>query len=230
MGFGNNASSSSLVITAAGAVAATVLTMRAIKRYWSPTIECQLKCQCGKIEGTISAKKEDSIRIVCYCEDCRQYAKFIAGLGNHPDTTIGQPHGDSRVVQVCKSAVTITKGQELLGLARKGPPNPDNKKIFMHRFYAKCCHVPLMNTVDFLGFVGVFTDFLDANQKSFAGPVAMLTEEALVDPGKREADIFVPDFLWKLVRYAPWTKAGPFDYELEPVYWGGAKDGAVKEQ
>lgn len=223
MALGNNTSASS-VAAAAAAVAATVLTLRAIKRYRSPTIDCQLRCRCGKIEGTISAKREDSIRIACYCADCRQYARFLAKQSNHEETTIGQPHGDSRVVQVCKSAVTITKGQDLLGLARKGPPDPDGKKIFMHRYYAKCCHAPLMNTVDFLGFVGVFTDFLDANHKGFAGPVAMLTEEALVDPQKREADIFVPDFLYKLVRYMPWRKAGPFDYQLEPVYWGGGNE------
>ena len=93
----------------------------------------------------------------------------------------------------------------------------------MGAFIASCCHVPLFNTVDFLGFVGVFTSFLDENHKQFDGPVCMFTEKALEDPKGREKDIFVPDFLWKLVRYYPWRKSGPFDYSLEPVYWGGDK-------
>lgn len=146
------------------------MVLRAIKRAFSPTIHCKLSCQCGKIQGHINAKWEDSIRIHCYCTDCRSYANYIAKLGNHEETTIGKPHGDNRVVQVCKSAITIEQGKDFLGLARKAPPEKAGK-LYMHRYFAKCCHVPLMNTVEFLGFVGVFTHFLDANHKQFDGPV-----------------------------------------------------------
>ena len=218
--------SSLTLTTVAGAVAATTgaaLILRAIKRAFSPTIKCHLSCECGKIQGNVRAKWEDSIRIYCYCKECRLYANYIASLGNKQDKTIGMPYGDNRVVQVCKSAITIDQGQELLGLARMAPPD-DSGKVYMHRFYAKCCHVPLMNTVDFLGFVGVFTDFLDENHKKFNGPVCMFDKEALQDPKHREADIFVPDFLWKLIRYLPWRSSGPFNYSQEPVYWGGGKD------
>lgn len=211
-------------LTVAGAVAAAAgvaLALRAIKRSFSPMIRSELSCRCGRIRGTISAKREDSIRIYCYCEDCRQYARFIAQLGDRADETIGKPHGDNRVVQVCKSAVTVREGRDLLRLARKGEKK--EKQVFMHRFYAGCCHVPLFNTVDFLGFVGVFVDFLDDEHKRFDGPACMFPEQALENPNKREPDINVPSFLWKLVRYLPWAKAGPFDYSLKPVYWGDKK-------
>jgi len=221
--------------TIAGVVAASAgiaLILRAVKRRLSPDICCKLSCKCGKVEGTICAKKEDSIRIYCYCEDCRRYARYIAGLGNKEDATIGE-YGDSRVVQVCKSAVTITKGREYLKLARKAPPDGTNstRQIYMHRFYASCCYVPLLNTVDFLGFVGVFTDFLDENHKKYAGPVCMFSEEALKDPKDRESNIFVPDFLWKLIRYLPYRNSGPFDYDiLDVVYWGVVDDRMKKGQ
>ena len=235
----NNNNKSTLVtswpmVLAAG-TAATALLVRAIRRALSPTHTTHLSCRCGQIQGTVTAKRQDSICIYCYCQDCRDYAHFIAERrGNQPDTTIGQPHGDNRVVQVCKSAVRIHQGREYMGLARKAPnddkDNDDNdpkktkrkkkKQLYMHRYYAKCCHVPLMNTVDFLGFVGIFVDALD-NVEPFDGPVCMFPEQAVVDPQGREPDIWVPDFLWKLVRYLPWRKAGPFDYDLEPVYWGG---------
>lgn len=222
-------------LTVAQATATTVgvlLVGRAIKRsFFSPTIECKLQCPCGSIQGTLRAKREDSIRINCYCEDCRQYAKFIASLGTEKDCTpcFGQVCGETRVVQVCKNAVHLDKGQELLKLATKcpkvGKDGQKAKKVYMHRFYASCCHVPLFNTVDFLGFVGVFRDFLDPEaQEQFAGPVRLFPEEAWAPSEEPEKEVCVPDFLWKLLRYAPWSKAGPFNYQLEPVYWGEEKD------
>lgn len=127
------------------------------------------------------------------------------------------------VVQVCKNAVTIHKGKEFLQLARKGPPSKDNKQMFMHRFYASCCGSPLMNTVSFLGFVGLYTDFLDDNHKQYYGPVCLFPEKALSKPNPPIPDVFVPHFLWKLVRYLPWKNSGPFDYDMEPKFWGESK-------
>lgn len=215
---GEGLTGSQIAVRALGVIG-TALVLRAIKRSVSPEIRCKLKCKCGKVEGCVKAKKEDSIRIHCFCEDCRVYARFVAAQGNHEEETIGK-NGDNRVVQVCKQAVTIEKGQEFLQLARKGPPSKDNKQLFMHRFYASCCGSPLFNTVDFLGFVGVFTDFLDENHTKFDGPVCMFPEKALNKPDPPIKDIFAPDFLWKLVRYFPWRNSGPFDYGMEPKYWG----------
>ena len=213
----------STVVAVGAAAISTLLVLRALRRRASPIITSKLACRCGKIQGEISAIHQDSIRINCYCSDCRQYAKFIASLGQQDDTTIGEC-GDSRVVQVCKSALKITEGQGLIKLARKAA-KPDGKgQVYMHRYYASCCSVPLYNTVDFLGFVGVFTDFLDERCKEYAGPVRMFPEEALSTPPNPEADIVVPDFLWKLLRYQWWRKCGPFDYTQEPVYWATVSD------
>ena len=228
----SESSSSSALMEATRALASTtivLLVVRVIRRQFSPIICSKLSCRCGKIQGQVCAKREDSIRIYCYCKDCRQYAKFIAHLGNQEDTTIGKPRGDNRLVQVCKNALTIHQGRDLLKLARKAPQKESKGKICMHRYYASCCHVPLFNTVSFLGFVGVFTDFLDSNHDKFAGPVRMYPKEALGQEEPPEPDVFALDLLWKFVRYLPWKNAGPFDYDLEPVYWGKEEQNNKKE-
>ena len=79
-----------------------------------------------------------------------------------------------------------------------------------------------MNTVDFLGFVGIFRDFFYDEQRHFAGPVSMFVEEALA-PTEKPVDISVMDFVWKLIRYYPWRKSGPFDYVLNQYTGVGTK-------
>lgn len=198
------------------------LLLRFVKRSFSPVKTEELSCACGKIKGTVSAKTEDSLSINCYCQDCRDYAAFVASQGNTPN----QCKLCSPLIQVCKNAVTITEGQDLLQLARKGDPeDKENKQLYMHRYYSKCCGVPLMNTVSFLGFVGIFKDRLSQKGNKFGSPLVRLFDnEAL--PGTKflnEADMTplrVLDFNWKLIRYMAWRSAGPFDYMQEPVYWG----------
>lgn len=150
-------------------------------------------------------------------------------MGGKEDETIGKEFGDNRVVQVCKSAIEIEKGRELLKLAIKKKEKKSGE-VFMHRYYAGCCHVPIMNTVDFLGFVGVFADFLDdeAVQK-WDGPCRMFPEEGFGQPNEPLPDVSAPPFLWKLFRYMPWRKSGPFDYSLPAVYWGEDMNGERKK-
>ena len=224
-------SSSSKSAAIAVGVVATTLLLRAMKRKFSPAICCKLRCKCGNIQGQVCAKREDSIRIWCFCDDCREYADFVAAQQRQDNKKGGvcKPiygeYGESRIVQVCKSDVTIEKGNDFLQLSRKFPPSSDGAKkgkqqIYMHRYYAKCCGVPIFQTVDFLGFVGIFTDNLDGDYDKYDGPVAMFPELALKKMEEPIADIFVPHFLYKLVRYHPYRKMGPFDYDQEPTYWG----------
>jgi Family of unknown function (DUF6151) len=200
---------------------AVTLVARTIKRQSSPEIVCALRCECGTIQGEIRAKKEDGLRLLCYCKDCQEYAKFVAHEGNKAQPALGRG-GYSSLVQVCKVAVTIHTGQDKLQLARQTAPALPNgtAPYSMHRYYAKCCHVPVMNTVKSLGFVGVLTDRLEASAcEKFAPPVRFAIESATDTP------LDIPDmtsfrFLWNLIRFAPWSGAGPFDYQQTPQYWG----------
>ena len=211
-------SNTSAIPSALGALVATAgaaLILRAIKRSYQPVVQAKLKCRCGKIRGVISAKADDSVRLHCYCKDCRAYANCIAGLGDGKSESMVYPCGESHLVQVCKSAVAIHQGKEHLKLARKSP----NQGMF--RYYASCCNTPIMNTVDFFGFVGVFEDNLDVEREKFAGPWCFCTHEASKTPLENVVPTLpVRYFLWNVLRYAPWAKSGPFDYSLKPVFWG----------
>mmetsp|Transcript_5025 Transcript_5025/g.11995 ORF Transcript_5025/g.11995 Transcript_5025/m.11995 type:complete len:225 (+) Transcript_5025:87-761(+) len=193
------------------------LAFRAVKRSRSPIIETKLCCPCGKVKGTIRAKYEDSERIYCCSTDCRAYNKAIAGLGGKCNKSLNHEYGETHVCQFCKSAATIDGGLEHIKLARKAP----NEGAF--RYYADCCNAPLMNTADFVAFVGFYEDILDENHKKFHGPVVLFENEAEKPFDLPIPKISVPRLLWGLVRYLPYRDAGPFDYGLEPFYWGDNK-------
>lgn len=201
----------------AGAVAVAwtlALLRRRVRRGRSPAIESKLACPCGKVKGTVRAIAEDSTRIRCYCNDCRDYARAVMEQGTRCTKTAAAFPSSVQILQVCKSAVTITEGRECMRLARKSPEDGG-----MHRFYCGSCHTPLMNTFDFLGFVGVLEDNLDGEREKFYGPVQIFEELAAGPIERPVPKVNMLRFLWGLVRYAPWTKAGPFDCGMTPFYW-----------
>jgi hypothetical protein len=84
-----------------------------------------------------------------------------------------------------------------------------------------------MNMISFLGFVGVLADFLDDNHRQYDGPYCLSPQEAWGQPNPPLPDASSLAFLWKVIRYLPWYKAGPFDYNMTPVYWGESNDKKV---
>lgn len=246
----SNSSTASVPTGAAVLVASTTLLLlgRYLYRQWySPVVQCSLQCRCGKIQGHIKARPFDTIRLDCYCPDCQDYAHYIAHLGGAEGATttkrtpsIRGSRGETKILQVCKSDIHISHGIEHLKLARKGPQEQSKQEgaYYMHRFYAGCCHMPLMNTIDFLGFVGVMVDALDADtvSKYYGTPVVSHPECALPttttstmteEEEKEQPMASTPRFLWNLLRYHPWRSAGSdfLKYDLEPVvYWGKDDD------
>ena len=60
---------------------------------------------------------------------------------------------------------------------------------------------------------------------------ALVAQLALKQCPHTPPDIFVPHFLWKLVRYHSSRNKGPFDYEQTPTYWGkDCQDANVKQK
>jgi hypothetical protein len=196
---------------------AVALVGRYIKRQRSPKIHSKLQCPCGSVQGYIQCIHEDSIRLWCFCDDCREYAEFVASQGG---TSVVGEYGETRLVQVCKSDLHLTQGRQWLQLSRKRPPTHGKSSVYMHRYYSKCCHAPLYQTVDFLGFVGVHLTVLDDHRSEFDGPVCMFPEKATEQCPHLPPDASIAHFLWKLIRYHFSRKLGPFDYDMEPVYWG----------
>ena len=222
----NNSSeiSSTAIAAAVGALATTILVVRAVKRSFSPNITSKLACRCDKVRGEICAKAEDSIRLWCYCEDCRNYATRIAELDDSKTTSSPMiyPCGETHIVQVCKSALSIHQGLEHLKLARK---TSSSGGTGMFRYYASCCNTPILNTWDFLGFVGVLEDNLDSEREKFQGPYCFCTKEATqtIPVSDKVPEIKVHMFMWNVLRYWPWAKAGPLNYSLKPILWGESK-------
>ncbi|MCK6550788.1 DUF6151 family protein [Myxococcota bacterium] len=125
-----------------------------------------LRCRCGRLQGVV-APTHPANRCICYCRDCRAFARH---LGHTEDVL--DAHGGSEIVQVPPANVAITQGLEELAclkLTDKG----------LMRWYARCCRTPIGNTVstrDF-SFVGLGHTCLRAGggdlDASF-GPVTMI--------------------------------------------------------
>eukprot|EP00980_Cylindrotheca_fusiformis_P028085 scaffold22578_cov164-Cylindrotheca_fusiformis.AAC.11 len=192
------------------------IAIRTVKRSKSPVIECKLACPCGSIQGKVCAKREDSFRVYCYCRDCRSYATAVLEQGKRTATNKKYIHscGECHLVQVCKNALTIEKGQDKIKLARKRP------ETGLHRYYSGCCHFPLMNVVKHMGFVGLYEDNLDDEKEKFDGPYQYSTESATKAPlDDPKPDLSLIPFIWMQIRYLPWKNAGPFDYLHPAMYW-----------
>ena len=219
-----------VALTAVG----VVMLIRSIKRSLSPTIKLKLRCRCGKIHGEINTKVEDTLRLHCYCKDCQNYAKCIAKLGGSSNKDVLKSHGETEIIQVCKSAITINNqdgGIEHLKLCQQKAGMPAGNKRGMFRYYASCCNVPIMNTWDILGFVGIIEDNIDddtrlLDKKFTIGPYSYATDEAINKPiDNVKPGLPVHRILWNLIRYLPWRHAGPFDFTAEPtMYWGSNID------
>jgi hypothetical protein len=232
-----NMAASHDALLSAAALTTTLVVVRWIqKRANTPIVRARLQCACGKVQGVVVAIPQDSLQLYCYCQDCRDYAAFVAAQKPQPQpgctkqdpTSTSSARNDCKsddddsthIVQVCKSAVTLFQGADQLQLARKSPNAPG-----MHRFYAKCCCAPVFNTVQCLGFVGVLMDRLtyEDEKRQFSSPVSCYPEfsKTATETTTFAPLLSIPDALWKLIRYVPYTRAGPFDYNQEPVYWGG---------
>ncbi|GMM83991.1 DUF6151 family protein [Pseudoalteromonas sp. MTN2-4] len=136
----------------------------------------KLKCKCGEVTGVVSNVKPGcGNRLVCYCEDCRNFAKQF----NKTDDILNE-FGGTEIFQIDPSRITINHGLEnisCLKLSNKG----------LYRWYASCCQTPIGNTVGLnLPFVGLIHSFIasDQNIDFKIGPIigSVYTEHATGNP------------------------------------------------
>lgn len=126
--------------------------------------ELELACDCGKVSGVLSdISPRKRSYLVCYCDDCQQFAKE---LGRESDVL--DSYGGTGVVQGTLAQVTIRTGQEHLKSLRL-----TSRGIL--RWYAECCNTPIANTVSAkLPFVGVVRSFVkDERAEELLGPVSL---------------------------------------------------------
>lgn len=122
-----------------------------------------LRCDCGAVQGELTASPGAGNRCVCFCDDCQAFA---AALGR-PDVL--DAWGGTDIYQTAPARLRFTQGEgelRALRLSDKG----------LMRWHTACCKTPIGNTLASprSPFVGVIHRFiaLDAPARDEAlGPV-----------------------------------------------------------
>lgn len=132
-----------------------------------------------------------SNRLICYCTDCRAFARF---LGTAP--CVLDEQGGTEIVQVAQHRLSFYQGRDLLSAIRLS----ENGMI---RWYATCCGTPIGNTAASrkTSFIGLVHSCLDHQQmdKDFGAKVAVLnTDTALgqMKPKQRGLLGVIARFIW----------------------------------
>ena len=120
-----------------------------------------LRCECDAFVATIRDVDDPKANhVVCYCADCRAYARHLG-----QETRILDMQGGTDIVQVQPHQIEFVQGADRLAvvrMTRKGP----------FRWYAACCDTPVFNTLGTpkLPFAGVIVAATDAAPDAL-GPV-----------------------------------------------------------
>jgi hypothetical protein len=89
-------------------------------------------CACGALRGEVAAAAT-TVRGVCYCRDCRAYARFLGTPG------VTDALGGTEVVATLPNHVRFTAGLDRLACMSL-------KERGLLRWYASCCNTPIANT------------------------------------------------------------------------------------
>ena len=116
-------------------------------------MDVALKCRCGALQGVARGLSEGQVRrIVCYCDDCQAYARYLGGADRVLDA-----HGGTEVTPIAPAKLRFTQGAERLACVRLSPRG-------MIRWHAACCDTPVANStpnsrIPFAGVVHTILDF-----------------------------------------------------------------------
>ncbi|HPF47658.1 MAG: hypothetical protein KDF58_12080 [Alphaproteobacteria bacterium] len=117
--------------------------------------DIHLKCSCGKVQGcAFDVKPDDGIRVVCHCDNCQAFAKYLGR-----ENEILDEYGGTDIFQMSPYQILIEKGKNQIRsvrLTKKGP----------YRWYTDCCKTPIGNSLHSeVPFVGVIHNFMDDEDK-----------------------------------------------------------------
>lgn len=126
-----------------------------------PNATHTLSCRCGALQGHVDLQGPSN-RMVCYCQDCQAFARFLG-----PADSVLDAQGGSDLVQLPPHRIHITQGAANLAVMQLSTQG-------MLRWYAACCRTPLGNTFSSRNkpFTGLLVQCLDGTQLDAAfGPV-----------------------------------------------------------
>ena len=136
-----------------------------------------LRCRCGALQGHVELNGRSN-RMLCYCQDCQAFARFLGSADQVLDA-----QGGSDVVQLAPHRIKITQGAAQLAVMRLSGQG-------MLRWYAACCRTPVGNTMTSrnMPFTGLLAQCLDSAPLEPAfGPVraSANTASAIGEPKPR---------------------------------------------
>jgi len=137
----------------------------------------RIECACGAVQGVIEGSGAHN-RGLCYCSDCRAFARF---LNKAPEVLDEQ--GGTEIVQIAQPRLRFEQGEEHLAAVRLS-----DKGII--RWYAACCRTPIGNTLPTrrVAVIGLVRACLDSNRmdQDFGPPgVIVHANSALGSPKPR---------------------------------------------
>jgi len=180
------------------------------------TILHPIQCRCGAVRGGIHGEGIHN-RVVCYCADCRAFARY---LGRAADVLDAQ--GGTEVVAITQSRLGFTEGADRLATVRLSEKG-------MIRWYASCCNTPIGNTTadPKVGFIGVIHACLDRSRMDadFGSKVAMVnTATALGEPKPVQRGL--PRAIWLFIRIVLGARLGG-SYRNSPLFDAAGSPRAV---
>lgn len=72
----------------------------------------RIRFKCGSLQGHIQGTRT-CWRVVCYCSDCRSFAKYLGCLKDVLDE-----HGGTEIVQIALPRVAFSQGEKHLAAVR----------------------------------------------------------------------------------------------------------------
>ena len=156
--------------------------------------EIPLRCRCGAVRGVaIDVARSRGNRLVCFCDDCQAYARFLGTSG------VIDEHGGTDIFQMTPSQLQITSGQEHLCCVRLSSNG-------LMRWYTACCRTPVGNTLASarMPFVGVVHCFMDheadgrSRDEVLGEPIALVHGRFAIGRPPRRAHPTAPT--WLIVR------------------------------
>ena len=152
-----------------------------------------IQCKCGSLRGQLESSGVHN-RLICYCTDCRAFARF---LGKATDVLDGQ--GGTEIIQVAQPRLHFIQGEDCLSAVRLSANG-------MIRWYTTCCGTPIGNTMGNpkASFIGLIHTCLDRSQmdKDFGTHIAVLnTDTALGKSKPKQRGLLgvLARFIWILI-------------------------------
>ena len=180
-----------------------------------------LQCDCGAVQGAVSnVSSRVGNRLICYCDDCQAFARFLDESGGTLDA-----NGGTEIFQLSPARVSFHAGKDRLACIRLSERGP-------LRWYADCCRTPIGNTLASgkIPFVGLIHSAMRPEPRTlddWLGPVRakVMVKFALggLERGPNVHDGFDgATVVWFFSRMIRWRLQG--DHRRSPFFQGAALD------